>query len=165
QRGNNNPYCQDNEISWFDWRLVSRHADLHRFVRLLFSRRLLRDTGCESARVALNEFLKQSQMAWHGVTLFQPDWCEHSHSLAFQARLPHEQLSLHLLMNAFWQPLVFELPGLTEGVTWRRWIDTALPSPDDIVDWTEAPAICCGTYRAEARSVVTLIAATEANAH
>ena len=43
QHGNNNAYCQDNETSWFDWTLVARHADVHRFVKLLIARRLLRD--------------------------------------------------------------------------------------------------------------------------
>ena len=41
QHGNNNAYCQDNEISWFDWTLLSKHADLHRFVKLLMARRLM----------------------------------------------------------------------------------------------------------------------------
>ena len=52
QRGNNNAYCQDNEISWFDWTLVEKHADVHRFVRLLIARRLLRDVEHERRRVA-----------------------------------------------------------------------------------------------------------------
>ncbi len=50
QRGNNNAYCQDNEISWFDWTLVEKHADLHRFVSLLNARRLLRDAEHERQR-------------------------------------------------------------------------------------------------------------------
>ena len=47
QRGNNNAYCQDNDTSWFDWNLVGKHADVHRFVRLLIERRLLRDVEHE----------------------------------------------------------------------------------------------------------------------
>ena len=43
QRGNNNAYCQDNEISWFDWRLLERHGDIHRFVKQLVGYRLRRD--------------------------------------------------------------------------------------------------------------------------
>ena len=41
QRGNNNAYCQDNEIGWLDWQLMNQHADLYRFVRLLIQRRVL----------------------------------------------------------------------------------------------------------------------------
>src|SRR5579884_27809 len=149
QRGNNNAYCHDSEISWFDWTLLSRHADLHRFVKLLFSRRLQRDIQCECERLTLTQLLQQAQMCWHGVKVYQPDWNEHSRSLALEARLPHQQLAICLLMNAYWEPLEFELPGLTDSGQWRRWIDTALESPDDIVPWTEAPPVCGALYRAE----------------
>ena len=88
QRGNNNAYCQDNEISWFDWTLLSKHADVHRFVRLLIARRLMRDVEHERRRVSLNQLLRDAKHAWHGVKLDQPDWSPDSHSLAFGAELP-----------------------------------------------------------------------------
>ena len=92
--------------------------------------------------------------------LDQPDWSDHSHSLAFAAELRQEELLLHLILNAYWEPLDFELPPLDEGDAgpWRRWIDTALPSPEDIVPWQTAPSLAEHTYRAEARSVVVLFA-------
>src|SRR5262249_47920867 len=74
QGGNNNAYCQDNEISWLDWSLLTRHADVHRFVRLLIERRLLRDVDFEQRRVSLNALIRQANKAWHGVKLYQPDW-------------------------------------------------------------------------------------------
>ena len=86
QRGNNNAYCQDNEISWFDWTLVEKHADVHRFVRLLTARRLLRDVEPERQRLSLNQLLRTASKAWHGVKQGQPDWSDSSHSLAFCAR-------------------------------------------------------------------------------
>ena len=61
QRGNNNAYCQDNETSWFDWTLLSRHADVHRFVRLLIARRLMRDVEHERRRVSLNQLLQRRE--------------------------------------------------------------------------------------------------------
>ncbi len=60
QGGNNNAYCQDNEISWFDWTLVRKHADVHRFVTLLNERRLLRDVEHERRRVSLNQMIRQA---------------------------------------------------------------------------------------------------------
>jgi glycogen operon protein len=158
QSGNNNAYCQDNEISWFDWTLVEKHADVHRFVSLLNERRLLRDIEHERARVSLDQLIRQASEAWHGVQLGQPDWGEHSHSLAFEAELRREGLRVYLILNAFWQPLDFELPPVGEGgaSSWRRWIDTALESPQDIVPWQTAPSLSGQTYRASARSVVVL---------
>src|SRR5205085_9310742 len=55
QGGNNNAYCHDDEAAWFDWSLVERHADVHRFVKLLLARRLLRDVTYEEQRVSLTE--------------------------------------------------------------------------------------------------------------
>jgi isoamylase len=158
QGGNNNAYCQDNEISWFDWTLVEKHADLHRFVSLLNGRRLLRDAEHERRRVALNQLIGQASKAWHGVKLGQPDWGEDSHSLAFEAELRPEGLRVYLILNAHWEPLEFELPSAGDGAAggWRRWIDTVLASPQDIVEWPTAPAVSGPTYPAAARSVVVL---------
>jgi glycogen operon protein len=163
QRGNNNAYSQDNEISWFDWTLLEKHADMHRFVKLLIARRLVRNLDPELQRKSLSQLLREANKAWHGVKLHQPDWSDSSHSLAFGAELPKEKLLLHLVLNAYSQPLEFELPpaGTNGGNPWHRWIDTALDSPNDIVPWDSAPSFSGRTYRAEARSVVVLYAKVE----
>ena len=130
QSGNNNAYCQDNETSWFDWTLLERHADVHRFVALLNARRLLRDMEHERRRVSLNQMIRQANKAWHGVKLGQPDWGYHSHSLAFEALLEEAELHVYAIFNAYWEPLDFELPTPSGGAgSWRRWIDTALELP------------------------------------
>jgi isoamylase len=160
QRGNNNAYCQDNEMSWFDWALVPKHADLHRFVTLLVARRLLRSVEPERHHESLSQFLREAKKTWHGVKLEQPDWSQHSHSLALTYEVHKERLLFHLISNAYWEPLDFELPPLVQeyGPRWHRWIDTSLDSPDDIVEWQTAPSVPRSTYRAEARSVVVLFA-------
>ncbi len=157
QGGNNNAYCHDDESTWFDWSLVEKHADVHRFVTLLAGRRVLRDVEHENRRLSLTELIAGATKAWHGVKLGQPDWGEHSHSIAFAARVANEQLLFHLILNGYWEPLEFEVPPAT--ATWRRWIDTSLSSPQDIADWREAPPIHERTYRAGPRSVVVLYAA------
>ena len=157
QRGNNNPYCQDNEIGWFDWTLFETHADVHRFLKLLIARRLMRTVEKENQRVSLNQLLRESKHAWHGLQLGAPDWSACSHSLAFDAELQGAGLQLHLILNAYWDPLDFELPLLNPGADpWRRWIDTALDPPHDIVEWQTAPAVPGQIYRAGPRSVVVL---------
>ena len=65
------------------------------------------------------------------------------------------------MLNAYWEPREFELPRLPSG-SWRRWLDTALSSPDDIVPWDSAPLVTDEYYRVEARSVVMLIAGGQA---
>jgi isoamylase len=158
QRGNNNAYCQDNETSWFDWNLLIKHADVHRFVKLLIARRLLRDKEPESQRMTLAQLIGQANKAWHGVKLSHPDWGDYSHSVAFSVELRKEETLCHLIFNAYWEPLEFELPpvGGAETDPWRRWIDTSLESPHDIVEWHAAPSVPSHAYRAGSRSVVVL---------
>jgi isoamylase len=158
QQGNNNAYCQDNETSWFDWTLVKKHADVRRFVILLIARRLLRDAEHEFQRVSLNELIRKANKAWHGVRLNQPDWSDHSHSLAFTAQIRRQKLFFHLIFNAYWESLDFVLPpvGGAGGNLWRQWIDTSLDSPNDIVEWRAAPSISSHTYRTGPRSVAVL---------
>jgi isoamylase len=156
QRGNNNAYCQDNELSWFDWSNLERYADIHRFVSLLNKRRLLRDIAHERQRTSLSDLLHEATKAWHGVHLFQPDWSDNSHSVALGAELANEHITIHMILNAYWEPLDFDLPPLNNSRQWRRWIDTSLDSPHDIVPWHDAPLIADHTYPAGARSVAML---------
>jgi isoamylase len=157
QAGNNNAYCHDNEANWFDWSLVEKHADIHRFVSLLLARRLSRDQTAERERISLTQMLHQAKMAWHGVKHLQPDWSPHSHSLAFGAEMRREGLELYVIMNAYWEPLCFELPEAGEREPWCRWIDTSLKTPDDIVPWQAARAVADQrSYAARERSVVVL---------
>ncbi len=156
QHGNNNAYCHDNEISWFDWSLFAKHGDVHRFVRLLCERRVLRSQEYEQQRVSLSTMLREATMAWHGVKLNQPDWRNGSHSVALGAELRGEGLAFHFIFNAFWELLDFELPELPTMNSWRRWIDTSLDSPDDIVSWEKSPPITSNMYRVADHSVVML---------
>src|SRR5262249_32083169 len=126
QCGNNNAYCQDNEISWFDWSQVENHADILRFLKLLIDRRLLRTVEYEQRRTSLTTMLQGANKAWHGVKLLQPDWSDWSHSVAIEAEMKKQGLRFYTILNAYWEPLEFELPKLEGGEQWRRWIDTTL---------------------------------------
>jgi isoamylase len=163
QMGNNNAYCQDSDISWFDWSLLERHGDIHRFVKALNRFRQRRDIVVEGTAPSLNQLLRRARIEWHGVALKRPDWSDHSHSLAFTLRTFRGRFLLHGMLNAFWEPLTFELPPvLGEGQQgWRRCIDTALDSPDDICPWETAPVVTQAAYVAQPRSVVLLALALE----
>lgn len=160
QHGNNNTYCLDDETNWLDWTLIAKHADVHRFVTLLNARRLLRNVEHEQQRMSLNQLILRANKAWHGVTLNQPDWRPNSHSMALTVELRKAKLLVHFILNAFWEPLEFELPTVQKGNgdIWYRWIDTALDSPHDIVPWETSPAIPGHRYQTEARAVVVLFA-------
>ena len=151
QWGNNNAYCQDNEMSWFDWSLVARHADLLRFSSILIAYRVGRDPEANHG-MTLTELLAKADIEWHGTSLHQPDWRDISHSLAFTAKMPGDRKVLHGMLNSFWEPLQFEVPG----GHWKRWVDTSLPAPDDICVQGQGPLVQ-GSYKVAERSVVLLI--------
>jgi isoamylase len=156
QGGNNNAYCQDDETSWFDWRLLDKNTDILRFTRLLLARRVHRSTVAELRRVTLTELLRHATFGWHGVTLGQPDWGPSSHALALGADVRDAGIKVHLIMNAYWEPLEFELPTPDWTHAWRRWIDTSLDSPNDITAWDDSLLLKADSYRAGPRSVVVL---------
>jgi isoamylase len=160
QRGNNNAYCQDNRISWFDWSLLDRHAGLHRFVQQLIRFRLGLSIFREERSQTLVRVLRESRLQWHGVRLNQPDWAVHSHSLALS--VAGRRGLFHLIFNAYSEPLEFELPPPPGDppAGWGRVIDTYLQSPDDFCTGTEGPCprVPGSTYLVQPRSVVLLIA-------
>ena len=165
QLGNNNAYCQDNELSWLDWSLLERHAGLQRFVRTLLAQRLrwmqwIELNGESRVGLTLNELLRGAEIDWHGVTLAQADWAADSHSLACTVRSGpgHVPVWLHLMFNAYWEALDFELPAVPSTALsgWRRWIDTSRESPEDIMDGPPAPLVWDTHYRVASRSVAVL---------
>lgn len=155
QRGNNNAYCQDNELSWFDWSEVEKNAQLLRFVTQLISRRSGRDMKAEQRRSSLMELISAADFEWHGVKLNAPDWGSWSHSIAVLARNFTETFAVYWILNAYHEQLTFELPPSPNG--WRRWIDTGLISPEDITDWKNPPPVAAHQYTAAPRSTVVLI--------
>jgi isoamylase len=124
----------------------------------------MRDVEHERRRVSLSQVPREVKHAWHGVRLNQPDWSPVSHSLAISAELKGEGLLLHIILNAYWEALDFELPIVRNGTeNWRQWIDTGLDPPQEISEWNEAVPVLGGTYRAGARSVVVLVAGEGVN--
>ena len=159
QLGNNNSYCQDNEISWLDWSLMDQYADIRRFVRGLVDVRLELDMTQVMHGLPLREFLTRSLVEFHGVRVHQPDWSEDSHTLALTVRSVIGTRMVHAILNSYEHPLDFELPPVaTPTLPWRRVVDTALDPPDDVADLESAPPVRGATYRAEAYSVVLLCA-------
>jgi isoamylase len=165
QHGNNNTYCQDGIVSWFDWSLLQRHVDIHRFVKLLNEFRQRRDVVSESM-LTLNELLRRARIEWHGVALDRPDWSSSSHAIAFTLATLRGRFLLHGMFNAYWEALTFELPpgAADRRHAWRRCIDTFRSSPQDIQRWQDAPAVTASRYTVQPRSVVVLARALAADA-
>ena len=164
QQGNNNAYCQDNELSWFDWSLPSKNEGLLRFVKKLinFIQGLAIFRQENFLEVTYNS--ENPYLTWHGQHLGYPDWDEDSHALAFSLNHPAQGEHLHVMLNAYWEPLDFELPPLEPGKCWHRIVDTALPAPDDFSDLETAVKIDKDSYLVTARSSIILMEKTSSPA-
>ena len=158
QKGNNNVYCQDNEISWFDWTLVDKNSGLLRFCRNMIHFRKMH------AAVRRDQFFTGAvnerglkDVAWHGTKLDSPGWDDaNARSLAMTLAGFAEDCDLHVMFNMFWEGLDFELP-VVPGRCWCLAVDTARPSPYDIADPGFELDVDGNTYRVERRSVVVLL--------
>ncbi|MFL5310521.1 MAG: glycogen debranching protein [Myxococcales bacterium] len=152
QRGNNNPYNQDNEISWLDWDLAAANADVLRFVKRMIAFR--------KAHPALRPGLFwRDSVSWHGVSA-EPDLGRESHTIAFHVRparhLPAGSREVYVMINAYSSDLPFGIfaPG---GAAWRRAIDTSLPSPQDIAEPGAVLPIVGDIYVVPSRSIAVLV--------
>ncbi len=151
QQGNNNAYCQDNEISWVDWSLETANAHLLRFVREVIR---LRREARSFRHVGWHEDGNTTRVQFHGVRPGNPDWRPEARALAVEYVNNGERF--YLAANAWWEALEFTLPA----GAWQRVIDTSLDSPDDIaMSGEEPPVEPEGVYRVAGRSVVLLRAA------
>jgi glycogen operon protein len=161
QLGNNNAYCQDNEISWFDWSLVDKNADLLRFTKKLIH--FVQTTAIFRQQKFLTTTPgSEPYIIWHGVELGEPDWGYSSHCLAFTLHHPEKDEHLHIMLNAYWEELPFKLPPpILPHERWYRIVDTAQPSPKDFSPLDSAPPIQSYTYPLQARSVVVLMARSD----
>jgi glycogen operon protein len=158
QFGNNNAYCQNNETSWFDWSLCQTNADVLRFVRQMIHLRLHFDQKGKSGQTTLEDYLSKSRIEWHGVEIGKPDWGSSSHSLALSLHNLAGTEVRYIAINAYWEPLEFALPPAADGVkgAWLRFMDTSLPTPDDIVEGVKGASVGGSSYRVNARSIIML---------
>lgn len=156
QFGNNNAYCQNNASSWFDWSAVSEQEKLLRFVTgliqfiqtcSLFKQEKLLSTTIQN---------KHPYIVWHGIHLHDPDWSHPSHSLAFTLHDAKTGSHLHVMLNAYWEPLMFDLPEIDGSCFWQRIVDTSLESPEDFSGLEIAPILEQNRYQVKARSSVVL---------
>jgi len=171
QHGNNNAYCQDNEISWIDWGLLEKNADLFRFFKLLIE---FRRTHPGLRWRAMPGGQDATRIEWHGVHLGLPDWSWESRSLAVHLSRPDGAAEtvlvadgetsartttahLFLITNAYWEPLTFELPRIGTQA-WFRFVDTTVDAPQEITEPGHEVALPTqNTYETGPRSVVILV--------
>jgi isoamylase len=158
QKGNNNAYCQDNELSWIDWSLMDSNVDIVRFTREAIALRKRHPALCRTRFLTGKPGNGDPEMpdtTWHGATLAPPQWSDpDARILAFTLApaVPDEE-ALHVVMNMADKQSKRSLPALP-GRSWYRAIDTARGTPDDITPRAEQRRVRARSYTVQARSVV-----------
>jgi glycogen operon protein len=158
QRGNNNAYCQNNEISWFDWGLTETNHSLLRFWQLVIAARPDFRAG-RPGRFFNGEVNERGvpDVTWHGTRLHDPGWHDpNARCLAYTLGGFDGKSDVHAMLNMYWDALDFDVPVIP-GRRWYRLVDTARPSPEDIVETAHQAAIGGDHLRVEGRSVVVLL--------
>jgi glycogen operon protein len=148
QRGNNNPYNQDNEITWLDWNLLEKNRETFRFFKQAIAFR-------KSRRMLGRSRFWREDIRWYGAS-GEPDLSSDSHSLAFRLHgRQFDEPDLYVMINAWHEPIRFHIQ---EGKTsdWRRVADTSLTSPADFSDPGKEQPLPSLDYEVGPRSVVVL---------
>ncbi len=158
QRGNNNAYCHDDETSWVDWSLLTRHADLHRLFRALVRYRRAHPILRRRAFFRDGEG-SALEIGWHGPKLRRPDWSAESRTIAMHLLGGSDDDDLMLLANMGESAVRFEIPRASYEKRWRRFVDTSLESPGDVAEDDAMPVLSdLATYSVAPRAIALLVA-------
>ena len=156
QNGNNNGWCQDNDLGWLNWADLEQNSDLHQFFCDLIAFRqyhsLLRPRHFEG------EEKGERRLAWHGVRLGHVDWSEKSSSLGMHLQGHSDEAEIYLIAHAAEDAADFALPTSSKRASWRRFADTALSAEQaSCVPGEESEVADQQLYRVQGRSVVVLV--------
>ena len=149
QAGNNNPYNQNNEVSWIDWGRLQAHPDIFRFFKLMIAFRKAHPS------LARSRFWRED-VRWYGVG-HDTDLADDSRSLAFALHGGSQQdIDIYVMINAYWEDLTFQIQ---EGAAnaWRRVVDTSLEGPFDVLEPGSELPLQSLQYRVPGRAVVVLV--------
>jgi isoamylase len=159
QQGNNNAYCQDNPISWYDWTLLGKNFELFNFVRGLIAFR-------KKHRVlSLEQFYRPTEVTWFNTDGLGPDWHTDA-ALGCHIHVVSEgEQALCLLVNPGLHAVEFPLPGLPAGALWAKVIDTHANPPEDIYPEGDGIALPGQHSLIVAERTLVVLAATEIRAN
>ena len=137
--GNNNTYCHDNELNWFDWSLTEQNADLLRYTQNLIAFRHAHPVLRGRDHFANMDYVGSGypDISWHGTQAWKADWSANSKELAFMLCGKHAKGGtvnddyIYVASNTYWEGLLFELPRLPDGMQWHVFANTGMESPED----------------------------------
>ena len=163
QRGNNNAYCQDNEISWLNWELAEKNTDLFNFFRGLIALRKKYSIFRRDSFFDHDTQEGRGEISWQGLVPGAVDWSPHARVLAFHLRgsggggKVKGEPDFFVMLNSASTPKRFRLPSPSRG-RWLKIVDSAARPPKDMVAENQAPPVRGKTVEVADFSAVVLIA-------
>jgi isoamylase len=152
QHGNNNAYCQDNEVSWFDWSLIGKHDEIQRFTRGMIAFRRAHPV------LRREVFYADADIKWFAPNGTAPDWMDERQKSFACLILGQIEPDLFLMFNADTRSVDFAIPVLPATKIWRLAADTSRNAPDDLFESGKEPSIQSQvTFRVEPRSSAILL--------
>ena len=153
QGGNNNAYCQDNEISWVDWSSLQRNNEVFQFARGVFALRRAHPVLRREA------FYTDEEIRWFSPSGKSPDWFDPRQKCLACLIRSQDVADLFLMFNAESEAVIFTVPPPCSPNSWRLAADTAESSPLGFYSpGEEAPLANPASYLAQSRSSVILVA-------
>ncbi|MGK3971529.1 glycogen debranching protein GlgX [Sorangium sp. So ce118] len=148
QRGNNNTYCQDNELSWVNWDLLERNADLLRFTQKMIAFRKAHPVLRRRSHLTHRDLVGSgyADITFHGTRPWWADWSGSSRVLAFLLCGRHVEQGdaddyVYVITNMHWEALPFQPPALPPGMRWHVFANTGMAPPEDIHDLGAEPRL------------------------
>jgi glycogen operon protein len=159
QQGNNNAYCQDNEISWLNWKLAEQNHGLLRFFTQIIALRKNHPVFHRTDFFPATE--ENPEIEWQSTTPGRPDWSPSCRTLAFvlhgTAAGVRRDDDFFVMLNGGHRPATFIIPAPPTGRRWHRLINTAAASPRDLVAEKKAPPVGDATITVENLAAMAFI--------
>ena len=162
QRGNNNAYCHDNDVSWVDWTLLEKNAELFRYAREVIAFRYAHPVLRRREPFTHTDVVGSGypDISFHGTHAWAPDWDGTSRVLAWMlcgkhARVPDDYI--YVAANAHWEALQFMPPAPPFGMCWHVFANTSIAPPDDIHEVGKEPRLTDGPIILGPRSIMVLV--------
>jgi len=152
QQGNNNAYCQDNAVTWFDWTCLETNQEIHRFTRSVIAFRRAHPV------LSKEKFYAVPDITWLGPRGDEPNWLDPAQKSFACVIFGESEPDLLLMFNAAFEPMDFSIPSPRTSRTWRLAVDTSQPAPEDIYEPGAGPSMKDRqSFHLNARSAVILV--------
>ena len=157
QQGNNNGYCQNNELTWINWDHSEESQHMLRFAQQMISLRK-RHASLMRRRFLTGQLNSRGMkdISWHGAKIEEDvDWNNNENRLlAFTlAAVKETEADLHVVINMSEHKTLIELPNI-EGKEWCLSINTCRPSPDDIINIANQQFVTDNHFLVEEKTIV-----------